>query len=225
MRTHAVTAIVAKDLRLFTRDRFYAFVSGLGLVAYAALFWVLPATVEETVPVGIHLPGAEALIEAGLEDAAEEGLTVTVFESAAALEQAVAEGDDVVAGLDFPPGFLHATARGEATTVRVLLAGDAPAPLRDDLQRAHGQFPLFDFWGPKASIASVSQTIPVSDWLARMRAGSPLHSGCPASASIDVIHRPRLGSSVMSKASLPPRQGPVAPPSGSGSRPQLSRMV
>ena len=29
-----------------------------------------------------------------------------------------------------------------------------PPALRDDLQKALGQFPLFDFWGPKASIAS-----------------------------------------------------------------------
>ena len=29
-----------------------------------------------------------------------------------------------------------------------------PAGLRDDLQSALGQFPLFDFWGPRASIAS-----------------------------------------------------------------------
>ena len=30
----------------------------------------------------------------------------------------------------------------------------APAGLRDDLQRRLGTFPLFDFWGPRASIAS-----------------------------------------------------------------------
>ena len=34
-----------------------------------------------------------------------------------------------------------------------------PPALRDDLQKTLGQFPLFDFWGPKASIAS-------SQWIA-----------------------------------------------------------
>jgi predicted AlkP superfamily pyrophosphatase or phosphodiesterase len=34
-----------------------------------------------------------------------------------------------------------------------------PAHLRDDLQRALGQFPLFDFWGPRASIRC-------SEWIA-----------------------------------------------------------
>ena len=33
-----------------------------------------------------------------------------------------------------------------------------PAPLRDDLQRELGRFPLFDFWGPKASLRS-------SEWI------------------------------------------------------------
>jgi predicted AlkP superfamily pyrophosphatase or phosphodiesterase len=36
----------------------------------------------------------------------------------------------------------------------------APASLRDDLQRTLGTFPLFDFWGPRASIAS-------TEWIAQ----------------------------------------------------------
>jgi ABC-2 type transport system permease protein len=129
----AVRAIVAKDLRLFARDRFYAFVSVLGIVAYAALFWALPATVEATIGLGVHLPGGEALLQGDLDAAGEEGFDVAVFDSSSALENAVAEGDDVVAGLDFPEGFLQATMAGEATTVRVLLAGEAPVELRDAL--------------------------------------------------------------------------------------------
>ncbi len=130
---NAVTAIVAKDVRLFLRDRFYLFITVLGLVMFGGLFWVLPATVEEQLPVGVHLPGAEALLEAGLDDAGEEGLDVTVFRSAEALEEAVAAGDDLVAGLDFPADFLAAAAAGRPTTVRVLIAGQAPEGLQGAL--------------------------------------------------------------------------------------------
>ena len=65
-RRGTVTAIVSKDLRLFARDRFYAFVSVLGLVAYALLFWLLPATVDETIPIGVHLPAGGELISEAL---------------------------------------------------------------------------------------------------------------------------------------------------------------
>lgn len=128
-RRGAITAIVAKDLRLFARDRFYAFVSVLGLVVYALLFWLLPATVEETVPVGVHLPQGEQLISEGLAGLAGEGLDVTVLDSAEALVDAV-EHDDLVAGLDFPVGFLEDVVAGQPTTVRVVVAGDAPEQVR-----------------------------------------------------------------------------------------------
>jgi ABC-2 type transport system permease protein len=130
-RRGIVAAIVAKDLRAFARDRFYVSVSILGLVVYVALFWLLPATVQETVPLGVRLEGAD-LVLAGLAGATD-GLDVVAFDDAAALRAAVEAGDEVVAGLDFPPDFLAATAAGEPTTVRVLLPADAPEELRPAL--------------------------------------------------------------------------------------------
>jgi ABC-2 type transport system permease protein len=133
-----VGTIVAKDLRLFTRDRFYVFVTVLGLVAYVGLFWALPSTVEENIRLGVHLPGEEALLAERLAMAGdtEQGIAAETFGSAAALEDAVRAGGDVVAGLDFPPGFVASTAAGEVTTVRVLLTGDAPEDLRPVLAGA-----------------------------------------------------------------------------------------
>lgn len=135
-RPAPVRAILAKDLRLFSRDRFYAFITVLGLVLYVAVFWLLPAEVEETLTIGVHLPGGEALLEEGLEDTAEEGLEVVGFASAAALEDAVRAGEEVLAGLAFPDDFLAATAAGQRTTVRVLVPGAAPALLGDALSAA-----------------------------------------------------------------------------------------
>ena len=137
----AVTAIIGKDLRLFGRDRFYVLITVLGLGMFGGLFWLLPADVEEDIPIGIHLPGAEALFEAelgarGLDEATQEGLAVDLFASASQLEEAVALGDTLHAGLDFPEGFLEAAAAGQPTTVRVLLAGDAPHALRPALTAA-----------------------------------------------------------------------------------------
>jgi ABC-2 type transport system permease protein len=135
-RPAPVRAIVAKDLRLFRRDRFYAFITVLGLVFYVAVFWLLPAEVEETLTIGVYLPGGEALVEAGLEDGAEQGLEVVVYASAVALEDAVRDQEQVAAGLAFPADFLTATAAGERTTVQVLLPGAAPALLGDAMSAA-----------------------------------------------------------------------------------------
>lgn len=136
MPGHAVTAIIAKDLRLFLRDRFYLFITVLGLAFYVLVFWLLPATAEESIPIGLHLPGGEALLAEGLEGGVEQGLEVMSFPTSAALEAAVLAGDEVVAGLDFPEDFLAATASGTATTARVLLTGEAPAVLSEALSAA-----------------------------------------------------------------------------------------
>jgi ABC-2 type transport system permease protein len=131
-RLGIVGAIVSKDLREFARDRFYVLVSVLGLVVYVVVFWVLPSTVDETLRLGIHLDGAGPLV-AGVAGSAE-GLEVLPFGSGEALEDAVAAGDTVVAGLDFPDGFVRQVAAGERVTVRVLVPGDAPAEFQPVLE-------------------------------------------------------------------------------------------
>lgn len=134
--SRAVAAIVAKDLRLFTRDRFYVLVTVMGLVFFVGLFWVLPATVQATLPVGVHLPGPQRLLIAGMAESADEGVELVAFESRDELAEAVAAGDKVIAGLSFPRGFFTDVATGTPTTVEVLLAGEAPAALRPALAAA-----------------------------------------------------------------------------------------
>jgi ABC-2 type transport system permease protein len=131
-RAGIVASILVKDVRMFARDRFYVVVSVIGLVFYVLVFWILPASVDETIGLGIHLPGGEALLEGVPIDEAE-GFAVHVFGSADELASAVEAGDDVAAGLDFPPGFVEAVSAGQATTVRALLAADAPEGLRPAL--------------------------------------------------------------------------------------------
>ncbi len=145
-RANAVAAIIAKDVRLFARDRFYLFISILSLVFFGGLFWLLPASVEATAPIGVHLPDLELLLEQrgappdalddGLDQAGEQGLEIVDYGSSRELERAVADGEEVVAGLDFPADFLDRVAGGQPTTVTLLLAGDAPEALRPALAGA-----------------------------------------------------------------------------------------
>ena len=68
-----------------------------------------------------------------------------------------------------------------------------PADLRDHLQSRHGQFPLFEFWGPRAGIAS-------SRWIAR--------------ATLDVWHEHKPTLSLVYLPHLDydlQRQGPAGP--------------
>lgn len=129
-----IRAIIGKDFKAFTRDRFYFFMTILGLVAYVAIYWFLPDTVDETIEVGIHGSGFEALLGETTE-VEGQGMRVVVFDSPQAVESAVAgEGETTVAmGLSFPDDFLEAAAAGRETTVSVYVTGDLPPQLRSTM--------------------------------------------------------------------------------------------
>jgi ABC-2 type transport system permease protein len=100
-RPAIVAAIMAKDLKEFSRDRFYLFMSILGLVFYVAIFWLLPSDVDETITVGV-VAGAEFDFGELTGGDGSQGLVVIEYESVAALEEAVEAGDEVVVGMAFP---------------------------------------------------------------------------------------------------------------------------
>jgi predicted AlkP superfamily pyrophosphatase or phosphodiesterase len=73
----------------------------------------------------------------------------------------------------------------------------APAHLRDDLQKALGTFPLFDFWGPRASIASTRWIAEAAKYVERQ-----------SSATLTLVYLPHLDYNLQ-------RVGPGSPAAAS----------
>lgn len=145
-RTGIIGAIVRKDLTEFSRDRLWMILTPLTLVLFVTLFWLLPATVDESITVGVA-PASLALILERLGELGEgtEGLRIVPFESDEALGAAVASGQGVAVdgdeervaiGLSFPEGFALRMALGQATTVRVYTGADVPIELRSAMTSA-----------------------------------------------------------------------------------------
>lgn len=99
-RSGVIAAIITKDFRLFTRDRFFFFVSIVGLVFYAVLFWILPSTVDETLQVGFTGPTFGLGI--GEIFTSDEGLELVPYEDEDTLRAAIEEGDEIAIGLALP---------------------------------------------------------------------------------------------------------------------------
>ncbi len=146
-RAAIIGSIVAKDLREFTRDRFYVVITVVGLAFYILIFWVLPDTVDETIELGIVQTGMGEFFE----QTAEQGLTITPFETEEQLRNAIVEGEDRISvGLSFPDRFVEQVASGMPTTVTVYVTGDVPPEIRNTLSAivtelgflASGQAPL-----------------------------------------------------------------------------------
>lgn len=129
-RFGAVAAIMSKDLRLFTRDRFFVLITLLGLAAYVAIFWFLPGDVDETIAIGVHAPGID-MATGGLGG---EGLEVVAYDSPEALRAAVEESDGgIVAGLEFPADLGASLAGGETVTITQYVRSDVPPEIETAL--------------------------------------------------------------------------------------------
>jgi ABC-2 type transport system permease protein len=134
-RAAVIAAILRKDLREFSRNKLFVYLTLMGLVAYAVMFWLLPDNVDETITLGIHPPGMKALIyELAEEGETEEGLNLVEFGSVEELRKAVAGEleleEEVRIGIDFPRDFFEKVATGQQSTVWVYIDPAVPVPIR-----------------------------------------------------------------------------------------------
>lgn len=119
MNASVVRALVAKDLSLYFRNRFFALITVLGLVFYAIVFFLMPSVVNETVKLGVY--GEQ--LPPGTADLEFPGLEIQIAETDEALQRLVLEGE-VVAGLTLP----RADAVGGAEPVQVEMYVAAGTP-------------------------------------------------------------------------------------------------
>lgn len=130
MNGRLVRAIVRKDTKEFSRNRFFVFMTLLGLVAYVTIYWFLPDQVTETVRIGIS-PSNLGVILPDAEGTEDSGLSIVLYGSEEDLRTAVVEGDDdIVAGIAFPAGFITSVADGDAPTVQIFVPAGLPAEIQ-----------------------------------------------------------------------------------------------
>jgi ABC-2 type transport system permease protein len=126
MTRSRIAAIIRKDLREFSRNRFFVFMTLLVLVAYVAVFWFLPDSVDETVRIGVSNTILSTDV-GGVTESGTAGFALEIYSSEEELASAVEEGrDGIVAGIAFPADFLESAASGEAPTVRLLVPAGLP---------------------------------------------------------------------------------------------------
>lgn len=126
MTRRIIGALLRKDVTLYFRNRFFAFVTILGLVFYVAIYYLMPSTVDELLTLGYYAPVPPPV----LQQVEDEGLTIERFDSAEALKEAIIEGD-YQAGLVIPDDIVEAQAAGEKATVELYFPGDAPEEFKD----------------------------------------------------------------------------------------------
>jgi len=127
MNARVIGTLVAKDLSLFFRNRFFAFITVLGLVFYIAMYFLLPNQVDETLELALYAPDIPRDL---LEDMEEDGLEYLEMDSEKALREAVTAGDYPV-GVVIPVNLAQRIAAGELPEMRVYFTPDVPAEFRE----------------------------------------------------------------------------------------------
>jgi ABC-2 type transport system permease protein len=123
-RLGAITAILRKDVALFSRDLLFVFLTVLSVVTFVTLYWVLPDDVDETISLGVHGGDIRAALTQ-LAGAEAEGLNLRWFDSNEALRAAVKERE-IEIGLQFGDGFITDVTAGRETTVTVFVRPNLP---------------------------------------------------------------------------------------------------
>jgi ABC-2 type transport system permease protein len=126
MNWHMIATLVKKDLTLYFKNRFFAFVTALGLVFYISVFFLLPETVDETLELGWYAPELPGFI---VEDLREEGLILNLYDSDAALRQAVLAGDEPI-GISLAEDFVHQLSAGARPEVAIYFQFSVPEEFR-----------------------------------------------------------------------------------------------
>jgi ABC-2 type transport system permease protein len=129
MNPRIIGSLVWKDLSIFFRNRFFAVITVIGIVVYILIYFVMPASVDETLKIGVYTP----VNLPAFEQPQEEGLEFETVDSEAELRQAVTDGR-FVAGVAIPAGILDSLTTGQEPVVRVFFAADTPPETKDAIE-------------------------------------------------------------------------------------------
>jgi ABC-2 type transport system permease protein len=127
MSAQLIGTLVAKDLSLFFRNRFFAFITVLGLVFYIAMYFLLPSQVDETLELALYAPDIPVDL---LDEMEEDGLEFIDMDSEEALKEAVMTGD-IGVGVALPENLIQRINAGELPEMRVYFTPDVPAEFRE----------------------------------------------------------------------------------------------
>ena len=130
MNARIIAALVIKDIVLIFRNKLFLLITIFGTIAYIAIYFVMPTTVNEDIKIGLYSdattvpPVFEQLIAGG-----QEGLDVVQLDSDQALQDAVEEGQ-YIAGIYLPADILT----GDDPQIRLYSRADTPTEVSDSLQ-------------------------------------------------------------------------------------------
>jgi len=127
MNWRILSTIILKDLTLYFKNRFFALITILGLVAYIAIYFLMPNSVDETLEIGLYASNLPLIFQEIMED---NGLVIEQFQTEDLLKDAVL-ANDLPAGFIIPDDFATKITAGKKAHVKIYLGSDVPEEFKD----------------------------------------------------------------------------------------------
>lgn len=158
MNWRIIGTLAGKDLSLFFRKKGILALTALGLVFYLIIYFVVPATANENLEIGVYAPGIPPV----LQQFDEEGLEISVVNSEDTLKERVSDGTYII-GISLPPDFLETINAGEKPYIQLYFTADAPQEIKIAAETLVNEF-AYMFSGQTLTVA-VSEEVLGQDLL------------------------------------------------------------
>jgi len=117
-----LSTLIIKDFTLYFKNRFFALITVLGLVAYISIYFLMPNSVDETLKIGFYAPAVPSVFQELIE---EDGLEIEQMQTEDLLKEAVL-ANDLPFGFALPDDFTAKIAAGEKAQIKVYFGPDMP---------------------------------------------------------------------------------------------------
>jgi len=127
MSWQVIKALIGKDLKLFSRDKFYGVMSIFVFVMYLVFYIIMPSKVEETIKIGFFAPEAPNIFFDKIE---KEGVIIRNLKSQEELEQAITN-KEIHLAISIPQGIQKFLKSQKKNPIYIYYPSDLPGEFRE----------------------------------------------------------------------------------------------
>jgi len=127
MNWRTIKTLIAKDFKLFFRNKFFGVMTIFGIILYLVFYFIMPNAVDETIEIGFYAPHAFNMFN---EDIEEEGLIIRNVKSEDELKQAVTD-KELHIGISIPEDIQKSLISGEKPQIFVYYSSDLSDEIKE----------------------------------------------------------------------------------------------
>lgn len=126
MNWRTIKTIIAKDFKLFFRNKFFSIMTIFGIIIYLVFYFIMPNTVDEKIEIGLYAPQAFSIFYENIE----EGLIIRNMKNEDELKQAVTD-KELHIGISIPEDIQKSLISGKKPQIFVYYSSDLSDEIKE----------------------------------------------------------------------------------------------